>query len=171
MKKSLIVACILLLALNAFAVFAAGTSPYRQAGGLVTAGGVAPAPRMTAHLRAHGCNLDITSVPDTMRFVGLARQECLDKNKHNLMCQRRCFEQVRLMTYSDPRNQMGVYSRQTCTDVDAVLLASATASQCYFDAGNECTKANVGNDYCRKKCTQKTYAMCRQNIMSNRRIV
>lgn len=164
MKKTMIaVLCITALVLNAVIVAAAAQS-YTEPKSMTRTGGVAVG--RTQIRGIEGCNIDIQTSPEDTYFIGKARKECVEKNKHNLHCQNRCYEQVKLLTRGGGRfgQVIGAYSRYGCKDIDAkMMLASSTASRCYFDATNECAIVNPGNDYCRKKCVQKTYSVCRQN--------
>lgn len=168
MKKSMIALAVALLVLNTLGVFAAVT-PYMQPGSLTPASSVAYT-RITALPRAEKyCNLDITTNRADVYFLGNARKECMEKNKYNLVCMQQCFEQVKLMARQTTIGRSpGAYSRTTCADLAPGALAGSTASRCYFDASVECAKINFGNDYCRKKCVEKSYAMCRQNVYAGK---
>lgn len=165
MKKSLLaLICISIVAAQAL-LTAAYVSPY--AGSQISS---RYGMRTPAELRAEGCNMNIEASPGDVHFVGLARRECVEKNKYHIACQQRCFDQVSLMARGSSLGKpVGAYSRYGCQEIDAMLLAGVPASSCAFMASNECAKANSGNDYCRRKCVQKSYAVCRQNIMSSRR--
>jgi hypothetical protein len=166
MKKSIIAIMCALLVLQALSVFAASQAYTHPASMAMRSTGVAA---RHAQIAARGCNLETTTDPMSPTFVGEARRECIEMNKNNLVCQRRCFEQVKLRLLSSSYMRgMGVYSSIGCNDVDASAMTGKGERTCYHDAGNACALANPQNDYCRKKCVQKTYAVCRQNVMSMR---
>lgn len=162
----MIAVCIALLALQALAVLAYAPS-YTASGIMRAATGVSRMPQIRA---AAGCNVEITADPGDIYFIGKARRECVEKNKYNLACQQQCWDQVKALAsgWMGRARGMGVYSRLSCKDIDPALLSGAAASRCYFQASNECRMANPGSDYCRRKCVQKTYSVCRQNVFQGR---
>ncbi len=167
MKKSLIGVVIALLVLNAFAVFA-NVSPYTNARSLTRMGSVDRVAKLSP---VAGCDTDIMADPDDVYFVGKARKECIESNKQNMMCQQRCFDQVRLMLRGVSVGRLKpAAERYGCKMIDPVMLGTTnTASSCYFSATGMCSGANPSNDYCRRKCLQQLYTTCRRNIMTTLR--
>jgi hypothetical protein len=166
MKKSIIAIMCALLVLQAFSVLAAAQSYTHPASMSMRKTGVMG---KSPQIRAHGCKFGITADPAANTFVGQARRECTELNKNNIACQQRCFDQVKLRLLSSSYSRgMGVYSSIGCNDADTSALMGKGERACYYDSGNACALANPHNDYCRKKCVQKTYAVCRQNVMSMR---
>ena len=161
MKKSMIaMVCVALLVLNALVVFAMAPA--------IEPGSMAPKPasvaRPTTLRPAPGCSLEITTNRADTYFVGKARRECVEKNKFNLNCQKQCFDEVKLLARQTTFNRaVGTFARIGCKFLDAAKLGGDTATRCYFDAANGCAMANPDNDYCRKKCVQNAYALCRQS--------
>lgn len=153
-KTTIVILCLAFVLLNAFSVFAV-VSPYLS---------MQSVNRRPVITRATNCNLDITANTADVRFVGKARQECIEKNKYNTICQQNCFDQVRLLVTGRAGRERGMNSRTRsgCKDADPVLFVDATASQCHHIAANECAMANSMSEYCRRKCNEKAYNLCRQ---------
>lgn len=116
------------------------------------------------------CNVEITSDPRDKYFLGFAKSECATKNKGNQYCIQKCFDKIKLMIYTGAWDrQLGNYGRYNCQAADPEVVKSAkTATQCYYTASAECSKANPNQDYCRRKCTENAYALCRQGIATMR---
>lgn len=162
MKKTTIsVLCIALLAINAFAVLGAAQS-YTEPRSQTRMGSIANMPNIRA---VAGCNLKVTASPADTYFIGKARSECATNNKGSYLCIDRCWEQVNLLLRgSSAGRTTGAYSRYGCKDLDSSGLAKSTASSCNLDAANLCSRENYGNDYCKRKCAQKAYSLCRRRI-------
>ncbi len=169
MNKSMIaVVCVALLVLNALVVFA-NVSSYTQARSMTSMGGVE---RIAQPRQVAGCNTNIAANADDVYFIGNARKDCIENNKHNYMCQQRCFEQVKLMLRAISAGRMKpAYERSGCKNVDPSMLSMDNPkSSCYFRAANLCTEANPASAYCQRRCVQKLYTTCRQNIMTMMRL-
>lgn len=172
MKKSMIVAMLVaMLALNALVAFGIATS-YVQPQSMTTAAtGVAHPAQPTAR-PARVCNLQVTTATFDVYFLGKARQECMVNNKNDLVCMQQCFSQVKTLARQGvigrARSPLGPYSQLKCGVVDSSIFAGVSASRCYFDSTVECSKANPGNDFCRRKCVENTYSFCRQNMYLNK---
>jgi hypothetical protein len=185
MKKSMIAVLIAMLALNAVFAFAANQSP--GVGGVmppdVVADNAAPSASTTgfgpsiAHTFAIRTNVKCfeqpTIDPNDQYFLGKARQECVVKNQYNLFCQKRCFTNMqfaaqRYSTASRPPDQYTAYYVTGCTDIDTKPLVGTIGNNCYFAASEACATANSQNNYCRQKCNQRAYSVCRNNVLSAR---
>lgn len=117
------------------------------------------------------CNVKVTADPQDRYFLGTARKDCVTNNKGNMYCQNKCYEQVKLIILRGSNPTMATSSRTFarfgCNIIDSSALASTkTASQCYFTAKDACAVVNPGSSYCRTKCTQSGYALCRHDIAS-----
>ncbi len=157
-KTTIVIMCITLLVLSALPAFAS-ISPYTNALSMVPQTSIRPQVR-----QLEGCSTQIDTSTGDIYFLRKARQECVDENRHNLNCQKHCFEQVKLMTHGTMMGQpMGAYSRYGCNDVEPLNVN--TRSQCYFEASSACNAANPGHNYCIKKCVQKAYNQCRQSLI------
>lgn len=163
MKKAIFtVLCTAILFLNAFVVFA-GVNAYTDPRSLASRGSVV----RTSQPQADGCVLTITASSEDTYFMNKARKECMENNKFNQKCQQRCFKQANVLLRSDSLTRaVGAYSRYGCKELDPAVLSGSSTSRCYFDASNECAQLNVGNDYCRKKCVEKSYSTCRHNTQA-----
>ncbi len=116
------------------------------------------------------CRLNITVDPQNRYFFGEARRQCNAMNKGNLYCEEKCVDRMKLMVYTSSWDRgLGLYSTYSCkaANIDAINNAGSV-SRCYFIAKDECALANPENDYCRRKCMQNSYAICRQNIAQMR---
>lgn len=176
MKKTIIAALLAALVLiNASAVLA-GVSPYVEpismtATGAGAYGGVEKQTptglvRRISTTPRDTCNLQITADPKDKYFMGEARRQCVANNKGNLFCQQQCLDKMKLMVYSGSWDRMlGQYGRYNCQSADPEVIKAATsANQCYHLASTECAKNNPNQDYCRRKCMENAYALCRQAI-------
>ncbi|MEM4240308.1 MAG: hypothetical protein QXM31_03425 [Candidatus Woesearchaeota archaeon] len=177
MRKTIIAVLLAAMLLVEASAVLAGVSPYveplsmtSEGGGAY--GGVARTASTTGVIRRieiapkPPCNLDITTSPDNLYFLTLARTECATKNKGNLFCQQQCLDKMKMMTYSNiGSKKFGLYGAYGCSDADlAAVKAVKSVTKCYYVAKEECAKTNPTNDYCRRKCVQNTYALCRQNV-------
>ncbi len=116
------------------------------------------------------CKLDMTVSPRDPYFIGRQKAICVNQNKGNLFCQQQCVDKMKLyiLTGAYQRN-LQLYSAGGCASADlAAVKAVKSANQCYFVAGNSCADANPSNDFCRRKCVQNAYAVCRQGIAGMR---
>ena len=79
MKKIImIMLCITMLVMTAVSVFA-NVSPYLSSG-------VQVRPASRPQVRSlEGCNVNMESSPGDIRFIGKARQECVEKNRHKIL--------------------------------------------------------------------------------------
>jgi len=185
MKKSMIAVLIAMLTLNAVFAFAANQSP--GVGGVMPPDVVADNAAPTASTTSFGpniahtfairtdvkCFVDPQTNPQDQYFLGKARQECVVKNQYNLFCQKRCLDRVRYLaqrysTASLPADQYTAYYVTGCTDVDTTPLVGKIGNDCYFAASEACATANSQNNYCRQKCNQRAYSVCRNNVLSSR---
>lgn len=120
--------------------------------------------RWAPSLSSSGCNLDIVASPEDIRYMGNARRECINKNRHNYICQRKCFDKVKLRSRGTNFGSTFVrYSKRVCKDIDTSTLVKVLHSRCYYTASVECAKVNEGNTYCRRRCLQNAYKTCRKS--------
>jgi hypothetical protein len=114
------------------------------------------------------CKLEMTVSPRDPYFLGRQRNICVQQNKGNLYCQQRCIDRMKLYVATGSFSKdLKLYSASTCVDADPETVKSAdSANKCYFVSANECDKVNPSQEFCRRKCMQKAYAICRQNIAS-----
>ncbi len=156
-----------LIVLQAAAVFAAATS-------MAYTDPLSMAPEPSSVVRSNvisrgaraPCNVQMTVSPRDPYFIGRQRMICVNQNKGNLFCQQQCIDKMKLyvITGAFQRN-LQLYSAAGCTAADpAVVKGASSASKCYAVSSDECAKVNPANDYCRRKCVQNAYAICRQSI-------
>jgi hypothetical protein len=168
MKKGMFaVLCIAMFVLQSIIVFA-GVSPYTDYRSLTTTSSVIR--RVGTPLIAHTCNLKITTDPNSRYFLGEARRECVQNNKGDLFCQEQCIDKMKLFIYTGKiDSQLGMLGAYDCKGIGPEAIEPAKDSnQCYFMAKDACALANPTNDYCRRKCVQQSYAVCRRNIAAMR---
>jgi hypothetical protein len=160
-----------LVILQAAAVFAAATS-------MTYTDPLSMAPEPSSVVRSNvisrgaraPCNVQMTVSPRDPYFIGRQRTICVNQNKGNLFCQQQCIDKMKLtIIVGSFQRQLQLYSAASCTAADpAVIKGASSASKCYSLASDECAKVNTENDYCRRKCIQNAYAICRQNIAAMR---
>jgi hypothetical protein len=112
------------------------------------------------------CRTEMSVSPRDPYFIGRQRNICVQQNKGNLYCQQQCIDKIKLYVLTGAfQRGLQLYSAASCAAADpAVVKAATSANRCYFTASNECINVNPNNDYCRRKCVEQAYAICRQNI-------
>ncbi len=164
MKKGMFaVLCIAMFVLQSIIVFA-GVSPYTDYRSMATSSSVIR--RIGAAPVTQPCNLQITADSTSRYFLGEARRECVQNNKGNVFCQQECLEKMKLFIYTGKYDrQLGLLGSYDCKGLGPEATSTAkSSSECYYQAKNACAIANPNNDYCRRKCVEQSYAVCRRNM-------
>ncbi len=174
MKKGMFaVLCIAMFVLQSIVVFA-GVSPYTDYRTLATSSSVVPKSSVIRRIgmptTTQTCNLQITADPNSQYFLGEARRECVQNNKGNIFCQQECLDKMKLFIYTGKYDrQLGLIGAYDCKGIGTEATDPAkNSSECYYLAKNACALANPNQDYCRRKCVEQSYAVCRRNIAAMR---